>query len=244
MVPFSLIYSKNNFKVDFINDIIDWFKDLFSSEEEPKKPQSFTPPYPKMPYGKTDQPDLYAIPEDLAKFIVRWFVSSGMSLEGAAATAGNLWRESYFNPTQLQISTSGSPKGPGRGLAQWTDSTLTKKPTDDGRQRWDHYSDEFFPALKRSHVFWKDSKVDDLEPQLAYVVHEMREKFPGVWRNMTSPGSVSQKAIDVLKKYEISKDRDKKEEQNFRSNLAERIYKIASTDKMLKDAIAKRKAGK
>lgn len=243
MVPFSLIYSKNLSYVDFVNDIIDWFKGLFSSEEEPKKAKSFTPPYPKTPYGQGDQPDLYSIPEDLAKFIVRWFVSSGMSLEGAAATAGNLWRESYFNPTQLQI-VSGKPMGPGRGLAQWTDSTLTKKPTDDGRQRWDQYNDEFFPMLKRSHTFWKDSKINDLEPQLAYIVYEMREKFPGVWRNMSSPGSVSQKAVDVLRKYEISKDRDKKEEQNFRSNLAERIYKIASGDKMLKDMIAKRKAGK
>lgn len=229
--------------MDFLDGILDWFKDLFSTKEEPKQAKSFTPPYPKTPYTPRNQPDLYDIPENLALFIVKWFVSSGMSLEGAAATAGNLWRESYFNPTQLQI-VSGKPVGPGRGLAQWTDSTLTKKPTDDGRQRWDYYNNEFFPMLKRSHPFWKNSNVNDLEPQLAYITYEMREDFPGVWRSMKSPGSVSQKAIEVLRKYEISKDRDQKEEQNFRANLAEKIYTLAKNDKDLKKTIEARKGGK
>lgn len=241
--------------MDFIDDAISWFKSLFSSEEDmPKKPKQgqkkkkeepkiAAPEYAKKPYSERTQPNLDNIPADLAKFIVRWFVSSGMSLEGAAATAGNLWRESFMNPTQLQI-VSGKPKGPGRGLAQWQDSTLTKDTIDDGKGRWDHYEKEFFPKLKASHEFWKDHVLDDLEPQLAYVVYEMRTGFPGVWRNMTSSGSVSQKTIDVLKKYEISKDRESKEEQNYRASLAEKIYTIAKEDEKLTALLASRKEKK
>lgn len=237
-----LIYNKKWNIVDFINNAIEWIKGIFSKSGNGSSSKYVPPEYPKAPYNKRNQPDLNDIPESLARFILRWFVSSGMSLEGASATAGNIWRESFFNPTQLQI-VSGKPSGPGRGLAQWTDSTLTKRTADDGKQRWDHYEKKFFPVLKNSHEFWKNSKPSDLEPQLAYIIYEMKEDFPGVWRNMESEGSVSQKTIDVLKKYEISKDRDNKEEQNFRSKLAEEIYKIGKKDKKINDMIAKRKEG-
>ena len=231
--------------MDFIDDIIDWFKGLFSSNDGVKntKAKKWSPPYQKTPYDSRTIPDLNEIPEDLAKFAVSWFVSSGMSIQGAAATVANLWRESYLNPSQLQI-ISGKPKGPGRGLAQWTDSTLTGNKKDDGLQRWDQYKNDFFPMLKRSNKFWDIYGINEIEPQLAYIVYEMREKFPGVWRNMTSTGSVSQKAINVLTKYEISKDRNEKEEQNFRANLAEKIYNIVKNDSKLKKLVAARKGSK
>jgi hypothetical protein len=222
--------------VGLIDGIIDWFKRISgksSTAKDGKPPKSFAPPFEKKPYDLRSVPDLNDIPKDLAQFCMRWFVASGMSIEGAAATVANLWRESYLNPAQLQIPAT-KPVGPGRGLAQWTDSSLTKRKEDDGRERWDHYRDKFFPSLKQSNKFWSRHVLNDLEPQLAYIVYEMKERFPSVWRNMETPGSVSGKAIIVLQKYEIARDRDKKEEQNLRANLAEKMYVLAKDDEKLK----------
>jgi len=69
----------------------------------------------------------------------------------------------------------------------------------------------------------------------------MKERFPSVWRNMETSGSVSSKAIIVLQKYEIARDRDKKEEQNLRANLAEKMYVLAKDDEKMKKIIASNK---
>lgn len=226
--------------MDFINDVIEWFLDTFFPKSKKKEsPGPKKPNFPKAPYKQYDVPNLYNIPETLALYAVKWFVSSGMSLEGAAAVVGNLWRESYLNPTQLQI-IDGRPQGPGKGLAQWTDSSLTIDKRDDGKQRWDRYV-RFFGEIKTTHPYWKNSKMMDAEPQLAFIVYELKNDFPGVWRNLTTPGSVSQKSTTVLKKYEVARDRDKKEEQNLRATLSEKVYDIAKKDKKLRDPKSSRK---
>lgn len=226
--------------MDFIDDILNWFASIFAPKTK-KKESAYRPPeFPKEPYSIREAPDLYNIPETLATYAAKWFVSGGMSLEGAAALIGNLWRESYLNPAQLQI-INGKPKGPGRGLAQWTDSALTKDKSDDGRQRWDEYTDKFFPMLKSSNPYWSKYKITDAEPQFAFILHEIKNDLPGVWNTLKSPGSISQKSNVVLKKYEVARDRDKPEEQNLRASLSEKVYDIIKKDKNLKNPKSLRK---
>jgi hypothetical protein len=218
--------------VDFINNVIEWFLETFFPKSKKKgQAASKKPNFPKAPYKQHEVPDLYNIPKTLALYAVKWFVSSGMSLEGAAAMAGNLWRESYLNPTQLQI-IDGLPKGPGKGLAQWTDSSLTIDKKDDGKQRWDKYI-KFFGEIKTTDPYWKNFNMVDEDPQFAFIIHELINDFPGVWRNLITPGSVSQKSTLILQKYEVAKDRNKKEEQNLRATLSEKIYDIAKRDTQL-----------
>lgn len=227
--------------MDLINQAIEWFKNTFYPDKPASPPKKIPSPFPKQSYKS--QPDLSDIPEDSAKFAVRWFVSHGLSLEGASALTANLWKESFLNPTQLQIS--GKNKfGPGVGLAQWTDSTLTNDKEDDGRQRWDRYKNEFFPSLKTSHPFWKDYNMFDAEPQLSYIIHELENYYKGVWRELTSPGSIRSKSNAVLKRYEVARTRDDPEEQNFRTNLAEKIYTMVKSDKKLADLVSARKENK
>ena len=225
----------------FLDDIIDAISGIFKSDEKPVPPP-VKPIAPTVPYdNKTNKPpDLFEIPKDLTLYAMHWLVRSGLSLEGAAAVTGNLWRESYLNPTQKQITDSGLAKGPGRGLAQWTDSTLTKSKGDDNKGRWDTYRKEFFPSLKRSHQYWKSYSIDNIEPQLAFIMHELKNEFPGVLNELTSTGPVRSKTITVLKKYEVARDRDKPEEQNLRVNLAEKIYSLAKQDKNIVAIINKR----
>jgi hypothetical protein len=228
--------------LDLINQAIEWFKSIFYPEQE-KKPTKIQSPFPKKPYNKGEEPDLNQLPTESVKFAARWFVSHGLSLEGAAALVGNLWRESYLNPRQLQI-VGRKLSGPGKGLAQWTDSTLTKTPSDDGTGRWDRYKNEFFPSLKTSHKFWKDYEMMDAEPQLSYIIHELKNDYPGVWRQLISPGSVSAKSNIVLKKYEVAADRNKPEEQNFRADLSEKVYSLIKGDKKLASLASSRKDNK
>lgn len=252
--------------MDFINDIVDWITGIFTDEpkkqsQPSKQPQKKTveekthslPKFAKQAYNERNAPNLDVIPEDLVKFCVQWFVIAGMSLEGAVATVANLWRESYLNPHQLQL-VNGNPKGPGRGLAQWSDGKAKpREKTDDElsyneklkeMQRWELFKKHFFPKLKESHEYWKDRDEYDPEVQLAYIVFEMRQRFPGIWRQMTSSGSLSEKTLTILQKYEVSKDRDEKSEQNYRISLAEKMYNVVKNDKKIKAIIEQGKASK
>jgi hypothetical protein len=232
--------------MDFLNGVLDWLSGVFSSKESGKqkpaqKKERYVPRYEKKSYEGRNRPDLNNMPEELVKFMIKWFLYSGMSLEGAAATIGNLWRESYLNPAQVQLSDEGKLTGPGRGLAQWTDTTMTSTKKDDGLMRWDIYKNEFFPMLKRSNPFWASHKLEDLEPQLAYIVFELRKHYARVWREMETRGSVSSKAILFMKVYEVSANRDEKPEQNLRSNLAEKAYMIGKGDKEIMRIVASMK---
>jgi hypothetical protein len=227
---------------DLINQAVEWFKGIFYSEQE-KKPVKIESPFPKKPYNKGEEPDLNQLPSESVKFAARWLVSHGLSLEGASALIGNLWRESYLNPRQLQI-VGKSLSGPGKGLAQWTDSTLTKTKSDDGGARWDYYQNQFFPSLKNSHNFWKDYELMDAEPQLSYIIYELKKDYPGVWRELSSPGSISSKSNAVLKRYEVAAKRNDPEEQNFRTNLSEKVYSLIKGDKKLASLATSRKDNK
>lgn len=220
-------------------------KDLLgiSDDKKSKSVAGKIPEFPDKPYSGRDVPDLDNIPPKKAMYALNWFISGGMSLEGASALVGNLWRESYLNPAQLQI-INGKPVGPGRGLAQWTDSTLTKSKEDNGNQRWDEYSGPFFKMLKSSHRYWSKYDRNDVQPQLAFILYEIENKYPGVWRELTSPGSVAAKSNVVLKKYEVARDRNKPEEQNYRARLSEKVYDIAKGDKYIMSMVNKTKEKK
>lgn len=230
--------------LDIIKDIVDGVYNYFfgSKEEKPVEKKREIPNYPKTPLTK--QPDLENdIPEDTVKFIAKFLISSTkkqITLEGAAALIANMWRESFLNPAQLQLRGKPSkPVGPGRGLAQWEDSTISKS----GSGRWDEYENVFFPNLKASHSFWKDHTLIDIEPQLAYLVYELinKKRYAPVWREVTSPGSISSKTIMVLKKFEAPKNRNDKEEQNLRVGIAEKVYNMIKNDPKIKELIQPKK---
>jgi hypothetical protein len=169
---------------------------------------------PTYSYTKENRPKLTELPEDTVKVCVRWFVHAGISLEGACALVGNLWRESYLNPHQKQING-----GPGRGLAQWS--------LDD---RWSTYINNFFPKFKSSHTMLRNINQYHIEPQLAFVLYELKNDYRNVYNSLLSPGDLDGKTIKVLKEYEVARDKDKAEEQNTRIGLAKKAFAIASND--------------
>jgi hypothetical protein len=169
---------------------------------------------PSYSYTEENKPDLSQLPIDTVKFCVRWFVHSGLSLEGACAMVGNLWRESYLNPYQKQIET-----GPGRGLAQWTLG-----------DRWDTYMNTFFSKFKASHSSLRYMNPYHIEPQLAFVMYELKTTYRGVYNTLISSGDIEGKTIKVLKIYEAPRDKDKLEEHNVRVGLAKKVYQVALSD--------------
>lgn len=191
---------------------------LIINPESAKRDIDYISELPSQSYDKNNVPNLYSIPTNTAKFFVRWFLHAGMSLEGACAMSGNLWKESFFNPYQKELSG-----GPGRGLAQWTDG-----------HRWSTYVSSFFPSFRSANQLLSSYDLYDLESQLSYVVYELKNSYRGVWNTLKSPGDLYGKTMKVLKKFEVPATKDSPKEQNLRYDLAKQIMDIVQSDKRLK----------
>ena len=172
---------------------------------------------PNYSYTSSNRPKLSNLPEDTVKFCVRWFVHSGLSLEGACALVGNLWRESYLNPFQKQIEG-----GPGRGLAQWSVD-----------ERWSTFVSSFFPKFRSGHTMLTNITPYHIESQLAFIVYELKNSYREVYNSLVTIGNIENKTIQVLKYYEVARDKDVPSEQNKRISLAKKCYAIASGDDKL-----------
>ena len=191
---------------------------LIINPDSSKKDINIASERPTGTYTKGNIPGLYDIPENTAKYVVRWFLHAGMSLDGACALAGNLWKESYFNPYQKEISG-----GPGRGLAQWTNTV-----------RWTDYTSLFYPDFRVANQFTKNYDMYSLEAQLSFCVYELKTGYRGVWNTLVSSGDLSGKTMKVLKKYEIPATKDDPGEQMKRKKCAEIILGFAQRDPRIK----------
>lgn len=191
---------------------------LIINPNSARKDINYVSEMPNDSYTKENQPGLYDIPVNTAKYFVRWFLHAGLSLEGACAMAGNLWKESYFNPKQRQIEG-----GPGRGLAQWTEG-----------ERWTTYSTIFYPSFRSANQLLTTYDMLDLEPQLSFVIYELKNSYRGIWNELKSPGDLHSKTMRVLKKYEAPATKNDPDEQNKRYKCANIIMNIAQSDNRLK----------
>jgi hypothetical protein len=191
---------------------------LIINPESVKKDIDYVSELPNESYTKYNHPNIYDIPTNTAKYFVRWFLHAGMSLEGACALSGNLWRESYFNPYQKEMSG-----GPGRGLAQWTNTV-----------RWTTYTSTFFPSFRASNKLVSSYDLYDLESQLSFVVYELKNNYRGIWRTLLTPGDLYGKAMKVLKKYEVPATKDDPTEEKLRYDLGQKIMNIVQGDNRLK----------
>ena len=191
---------------------------LIINPNSARKDINYTSEMPSDTYTKGNRPGLYEIPVNTAKYFVRWFLHAGMSLEGACAVAGNLWKESLFNPKQKQING-----GPGRGLAQWTEG-----------DRWTTYTSSFYPSFRTANQMLTSYDVLDVEPQLSFVLYELKNNYKGIWEALKTSGDLYGKTIKVLKKYEAPAAKNSPVEQNERYDLAKRIMDIAQSDQRLK----------
>lgn len=134
--------------------------------------------------------------------------AAGLTEAGTAGLMGNLKAESALIPTNLQNTyerklgytdatytaavdngsyTNFARDGAGYGLAQWTF----------------HTRKEALLAFARAQ---KKKSIGDLGMQLAFLVKELREGYPAVWKTLTTTGSVRAASDAVLLQYERPAD--------------------------------------
>jgi hypothetical protein len=170
---------------------------------------------PNAPYSRNNAPNLEMIPRDLSLYCLRWFLHAGLSMEGASALVANLWRESYLNPNQVQISG-----GPGTGLAQWSKT-----------DRWATFRNEFLPKFTSAHPKLTSLDMFDLDAQLGFILYELKSRqFYDVYQELCKPGNLREKTVKVLSEYEIARDRKVPKEQNIRYEIASKMYSILASD--------------
>ena len=133
--------------------------------------------------------------------------AAGMTEAGAAGMMGNLKAESALIPNNLQNTyerklghtdvtytaavdngsyTKFATDAAGYGLAQWT-----------------------YPSRKSALLAYAKAQgksIGDLGMQLAFLVKELREGYPAVWKTLTTTGSVRAASDAVLLQYERPAD--------------------------------------
>ena len=206
-------------KLKDVNFFLNSFKYLDSlkilvNPEVAKQSLDYVNQIPNYAYDYNNLPDLIRLPVHLTKYIVRFFMASGLSKPGAVALAANFWKESRFNPYQDQIGG-----GPGYGLAQW-----------DRKNRWGRFVNSFLSTFRSSDpIFYSTSKYD-LDAQLSYTIYEMKTFYNDVYLELLKPYRLEEKVILIMQKYEVCRDRDKPEEQQERFNISKNIDAINSLD--------------
>ena len=157
--------------------------------------------------------------------------AAGLTEAGTAGLMGNLKAESALIPTNLQNTyerklgytdatytaavdagtyTNFDRDGAGYGLAQWTYWTRKK-------------------ALLNCAKSSKKS-IGDLGMQLAFLVKELRESYPAVWKTLTTTGSVRAASDAVLLQFERPADTSGKA-RALRAGFGETFLRqLAGTD--------------
>jgi len=229
-------YDKENYLTEGVVDLIfdaisnftEWVKSFFEKPEAPKPTQPRPEPKPNFPTRSYTTPAEAPkqMPLNQAVYIIKLLIKGGLTLEGASALVGNMWEEGLFNPHQKQFGG-----GPGRGIVQWEKGA-----------RWEDYLN-FHKRLQSFDVFWKKFGIFEIEPQVAFVIHELenRPQYAEVWDALTNPGSLREKAVSVLQKYEIASNRNKKPEQDERTEHAQNAYSAASSNREVKQMVEKYK---
>lgn len=149
---------------------------------------------------------------------------AGLTPAGAAGLMGNLKAESNLEPTNLQNTyerklgyndasyTAAVDAGTygnfihdsaGYGLAQWTYHTRKGNLL------------AYAKAQRKS--------IGDLDMQLAYLIKELREDYPQLWKVLTSTTSVRGASDDVLLKFERPADTSERV-RSLRAGFGEQFY--------------------
>lgn len=158
------------------------------------------------------------------KHIWEKLIAAGMTAAGAAGLMGNLKAESNLEPTNLQNTyekklgytderyTAAVDNGTygnfihdsaGYGLAQWTYHTRKGN----------------LLAFAKS----KGKSIGDLDMQLDFLVKELREEYPSVWKVLTTASSVRGASDDVLLKYERPADTSERV-RSLRGGFGEQFF--------------------
>lgn len=191
-----------------------WGLNILVNPTIAKKDLNFNNQIPSAAYDYNNLPNLWKLPVDLTKYIVRFFMAAGLSKSGAIALAANYWKESRFNPAQDQIGG-----GPGYGLAQW-----------DLKDRWNKFVNNFLSPFVSSNPEFSRSHKHDLDAQLAYTIYELKVRYNPVYLELMKPGRIEDKVILIMQKYEICKLRNDPGEQQERSSIAGIISNIVRGD--------------
>lgn len=158
------------------------------------------------------------------KHIWEKLIAAGMTAAGAAGLMGNLKAESNLEPKNLQNTyekklgytderyTAAVDNGTygnfihdsaGYGLAQWTYHTRKGN----------------LLAFAKS----KGKSIGDLDMQLDFLVKELREDYPSVWKVLTTASSVRGASDDVLLKYERPADTSERV-RSLRGGFGEQFF--------------------
>lgn len=179
-----------------------------------KQGLDFESQIPNYAYDYGNLPDLINLPVNLTKYIVRFFMTAGLSKSGAVALAANFWKESRFNPHQNQIGG-----GPGFGLAQWGK-----------KDRWSRFVNSFLSVFRSSDPLFSSMNKEDLDAQLSYTIYELKTFYNDVYLELLKPYRLESKVILIMKKYEVCRDRDKPQEQQERFDISKNIAVIIAFD--------------
>lgn len=158
------------------------------------------------------------------KHIWEKLIAAGMTAAGAAGLMGNLRAESNLEPTNLQNTyerklgyndasyTAAVDAGTygnfihdsaGYGLAQWTYHTRKGNLL------------AYAKAQRKS--------IGDLDMQIDFLVKELCEDYPALWKMLTTTSSVRGASDDVLLKYERPADTSERV-RSLRGGFGEQFY--------------------
>lgn len=134
----------------------------------------------------------------VAKNIISYFVSKGLSKEQAAGLAGNFHAESGFNPTIV------GDNGAAFGLAQWRDGRLVD--------------------LKN---FAKANKLDpnNINTQLSFAWHELNTTENAALKNLLKAKTVEEASETVLTKFERPDKKNRARDKAIREKKSLNFYK-------------------
>lgn len=145
-------------------------------------------------------------------------ISSGMTKEGAAGLMGNLFAESGIIPNRVEMLCLQRLREAGK---YYTDATYTAF-VDDGtigryeflhplpnRQYGYGLAQWTSPGRKGKlydHCKARKVSIGDLDAQLDFLVTELQQSYPSVWRVLTTTDSITEASDIVLTKFEMPAD--------------------------------------
>jgi hypothetical protein len=114
--------------------------------------------------------------------VYNFLIKNGLSPSGATGVIGNLMAESNVRPTAV------GDQGTSGGIAQWHNG------------RWDALN-----TYAKQH----NMQANTLAAQEQFLVYEMKNKYPGLWKSLSSKGiSEGNAAALVMQQYERPKTTD------------------------------------
>ena len=142
-----------------------------------------------------------------AKHIWGKLIAAGLSEAGAAGLMGNLKAESNLQANNLQNSFESKLGYSDSSYTSAVDSGTYQNFADDGAgyglAQWTYHTRK---AALFSFAKERGKSVGNLDLQIDFLVKELQEDFPAVWKVLTTTNSVRGASDDVLLKFERPAD--------------------------------------